>query len=159
MSLNHLIEQIEEIYSGNPWLEETYSKKLNEVNDQTAFLIPVKGVHSIAEIVSHVVEWKKEILARLQTGVKQLSMHDPLNWRANEELKREGWQHLKTALFNSNNAFVSFLSTQDDTFLDRHYSGQVTETNRYFVEGCLHHDLYHLGQIGVVKKLILAARD
>ena len=154
MCLKMLITQLQEIYHGKPWLDETFSKKLNDVNGGMAFIVPLNGVHSISEIVSHVTVWKKELLARFVKGEKKLHMHDPLDWRSNDDLKQNGWENLKTELFKSNDEFVNFLKTRNEEFLDLSYSDTINTKNRYFIEGCLHHDLYHLGQIGIVKKLL-----
>lgn len=143
-----------EIYYGNPWLDETFEKKLKRVNEGIAFKITVEGLHSIAQILSHVKEWKKEILLRFTSGKKQLNMHDPKDWISNNDLINQGWNSIKNELFETHDEFLNFLKKQDDNFLQERYSAKAQIFNRQLIEGCLHHDIYHLGQIGLLIRLI-----
>ena len=46
------------------------------------------------------------------------------------------------------------LSNQNDDYLLLKYAPETEHNNMYLIEGCLHHDIYHLGQIGLTIKLI-----
>jgi hypothetical protein len=49
------------------------------------------------------------------------------------------------------------LQSKDDQFLDEHYYDidfKGTYPYSFAIEGMLHHDIYHLGQMGLVIKLI-----
>ena len=73
------------------------------------------------------------------------------NWKNLRELQQTGWQQLYADFNQSQDELINFLQGKDDNFLD----GQLGETEfnkEYFVAGLLHHDLYHLGQIGLILK-------
>jgi len=148
--INNLISQFEEIYDGAPWLDESLTKKFKLVNEQNAFIRPQKDIHSIAEILSHLIVWRTEVLNRLKGNDRQLSEDSPENWRSNIELKEEGWEHLLSGFNRSQEELLSFLNSKDDKFLELPY---FDRNYMYLVEGLLHHDLYHLGQMGLVQKM------
>jgi len=149
--INNLILQFEEVFNGLPWLDESFTKKFKLVNEENAFIRPQKEVHSIAEILSHLVIWRTEVLNRLKGNDRQLSAESPENWISNNKLKKEGWEQLLSNFKQSQIELKSFLELQNDDFLELPY---FDSNYKYLVEGLLHHDLYHLGQIGLVQKML-----
>jgi uncharacterized damage-inducible protein DinB len=151
IQIKNYLGQIKLIYNGEPWLEESFNKKLGQVSDEDAFNKP-HGLHSIAEIVSHIVVWRKALLSRLKKDNSfDLSMESELNWRANDELKSLGWNSLKTELDQTQIDIISFLETKTDNFLLEDWNDNFT--NQYLIEGWIHHDIYHLGQLGIIIRL------
>jgi uncharacterized damage-inducible protein DinB len=147
------IHQIQQAYYGDNWLDEDMEKKLRKVNEENAFIKPDGYIHSIAEIVSHLVEWRREQIERLQFGRRaKLMMDSENNWRSNESLKKGGWAYLKEQLDNTQNDLIALLETKDDGFLESKWSGEYDFD--YLVVGLVQHDIYHLGQIGLIYKMI-----
>ena len=95
--IKDLIDQFIEIQNGTPWLDETFDKKLLKINDKNAFTRPLPDVHSVAEILSHLLVWRFEILSRLEGNDRILWADSAENWKPNEELgkKRLGGSHQK----------------------------------------------------------------
>jgi uncharacterized damage-inducible protein DinB len=146
------MHQLQNSLNGDLWVGETFSGKLDQVDNDQAFVRPVFNVHSIAELVSHLLEWRLSVMNILRGGEPTLSMDSPMNWRDNQELKNIGWQSLLAVFNSSQQALIDLLSTQDDYFLDRiAVDGRSYE---YYLEGLIHHDMYHLGQIGLVIKML-----
>ena len=154
--IKDLIDQFIEIQSGTPWLDETFDKKLLKVDDINAFTRPLPDVHSIAEILSHLVVWRFEILSRLEGNERKLWADRAENWLSNEELEKNGWNDLIRRFDQSQDKLIGFLQSKDDTFLEITYKDK---NFKYLVEGLLHHDLYHLGQIGLVNKLLKSTSE
>ncbi len=149
--IDALTAQFEALYQGEPWLGEAFTKKLGDLDESQVFTRPMPNVHSVGEIISHLVAWRNDIVHRLQGNPRQLFMESPDNWTTNQELQSKGWEVLKERLANSQQALVTLLGDYDDSFLeqvDKHSS--TNETFEYLLEGLLHHDCYHLGQIGLI---------
>jgi uncharacterized damage-inducible protein DinB len=149
--INNLIAQFDEVHNGIPWLDESFSKKFKLINEENAFIRPRKDIHSIAEILSHLVVWRTEILSRLNGNPRQLSADSPENWKSNDELENEGWESLLDEFDQNQNELKLLLQSKEDDFLATSYHDR---NYKYLVEGLLHHDLYHLGQIGLVNKML-----
>ncbi len=149
---NYLL-QIQRAYEGDNWLDEDINKKLTLVDDHNAFIKPASDIHSIAEVVSHIIEWRKELLGRLETGrVPVLKMESPGNWIPNDVLQQKGWQHLLDELQNTQRNIAALLQQKDDAFLSSEWLGG--ENYGFLVAGWIEHDIYHLGQIGLIYKMV-----
>lgn len=149
--INNLISQFEEVHKGLPWLDESFAKKYKLVNEENAFMRPGEDIHSIAEILSHLIVWRIEVFNRLKGNPKQMSESSDDNWKSNEELMKEGLGNLLSDFEQSQKELTSFLKSKDDNFLELPY---LDRDNKYLVEGLLHHDLYHLGQMGLIQKML-----
>lgn len=147
------ITQFQQVFDGEPWLDETFDKKLRPLSEKEAFVRAPDQNHSVAEVVSHLIEWRKEIIRRLKDNSSErlLTEESGNNWKPLQMLQRDGWQNLYTRFLQSQNELLAFLETKDDNFLDQP-QGNGGQNNEYFVAGLLHHDLYHLGQIGLILK-------
>jgi len=149
----NLTTQFQEIYNGTPWLDETFEKKLGYINEENVFTQPIEALHSVAEVISHLLVWRIEILSRLNGNPKRISMSSPENWKSNSELKMGGWEELKTSFDKSQLDLLELLKNNNDEFLLTKFA-DTQYTHQYFLEGLLHHDLYHLGQIGITIKYL-----
>ena len=147
------IAQIKDLESAETWLDETFDKKLKGINDKNAFTRPINDLHSVAEIISHLIEWRKSLLSIFKTGKRTVSMDSPENWKTNEELKKESWKDLLKKLKATQKDIISFLSEKDDKWLKQKKPGGK-DTFEYYVIGLIQHDVYHLGQIGIVRKYL-----
>jgi hypothetical protein len=98
------------------------------------------------------LEWRKECMIRFN-GLRTELMNSPDDWKDNTELSKIGWTELKNAFYDSQSELIRLMESQDDTFLETKFLD--TDYNfHYLIEGIIHHDLYHLGQIGVTIKLL-----
>lgn len=147
------INQFNQVFNGNPWLDESFSKKLDNLSEAQAFTPSPGNNHSVAEVVSHLTEWRKEIIRRLidNSSERRLTDESPDNWKTITQLQQTGWQQLYDDFKQSEQQLLKLLESNDDDFLDRQL-GETEFNKEYFVAGLLHHDLYHLGQIGLILK-------
>jgi uncharacterized damage-inducible protein DinB len=160
--LKDIIAQLREIQDQKIWIGSNFSKMLDNLSEEEAFEIPHPLLHSIAEIISHLFVWREEAILKVTTGRGIMLDTDPKNWVPNEELKELGWSALKAKYDASLDKLISLIEKEDDSFLEKTYydpdfSGDFSY--RFVLEGMIHHDLYHLGQIGIVLKFIKAEGD
>lgn len=123
------------------------------VDEGMAFLSPLPGVHSIAEIVWHCIYWRTVAIKRLNgNDAYRDRTVEALNFLSVEELKKRGWESLKRELEETQKSLIAILNAYNDNFLAKEY--QPGYTYGYQVEGVIHDDIYHLGQIGLVLKIL-----
>ena len=86
------LEQFNQVFNGNPWLDESFSKKLDDLSDEQVFSQSPGHNHSVAEVVSHITEWRKEIIRRLNYNSPEriLTVENKNNWIPNAQLKKSG---------------------------------------------------------------------
>lgn len=133
------------IMDGEPWFGESLSAKLDGVTPDMAFAKPMNREHSIAEIVCHMDFWRRAALARIRgENAESFTGNHPDNWPALDRLLVKGWEAIRKDFAATQAALMDALGET------RSLPPDVAEV----VTGTLQHDVYHLGQIGYVKKLV-----
>ena len=77
---------------------------------------------------------------------------DKLNFLPLADLKVKGWDALLDELKATQRALIELLENQKDEFLGSQY--QPGYSYEFLIEGTIQHDYYHLGQIGLVIKIL-----
>jgi len=150
--INNFIRQLNELQDGSLWFDQSIKDKIDNLSDAEAMLRPIPQVHSVAEHVSHMLEWRKECILRFK-GQKTELMNSPDDWKDRNQLENIGWDNLKIALYNSRFELIELIEGRDDAYLQTRFLD--TDYNfHYLIEGIIHHDVYHLGQIGITIKLL-----
>ena len=75
----------------------------------------------------------------------------------NDKLRKKGWNKIVLEYGNSISEIIDILETKDDSFLfEKYYDKDFKDYFEYkfVVYGMLHHDIYHLGQLGIIIKLL-----
>lgn len=146
-------DHFREIYDGSPWYGDNIVTKMDRLTDDTAFARPVPGMHSVAEVVSHMTYWRQSLIARLrQDSSFKASVNSEDNWKSLERLKAQGWDTVRGAFVATQESILSLLSQQSDDILEREYSDGSTYD--YLIRGVIQHDVYHIGQVGLIRTLI-----
>ncbi len=140
-------------FEGDSWLDEYFIKKIQHVTEENAFIRPIPELHSVAELIGHLLIWRSEGIKKLQGQAPTITSNSPENWRSNEELKEIGWQKLKLDFQNSQRDLIALLKDKSDSFLENN-DYVPGYSYKYLLDGLIQHDTYHLGQIGLTTKLL-----
>ncbi len=155
--INHIIEQLIEIQNEKIWIGSSYESKLNGIDDNLVFVRPINDLHSIAEIISHLTLWRKETILKIQTGKGSKTDDCEENWLTNDKLELMGWQYIKSEYDKTLIELINVLKSKDDKFLNNEYYDTDFKGNykySFVINGMLHHDIYHLGQLGIIIKYL-----
>jgi hypothetical protein len=152
--IEHLLTMLEEAYKRAAWHGPNLGGSIRGLTAREAAWRPGTGRHNIWEIVVHAAYWKYTVRRRL-LGEKRGSFSvqgsnwfvRPVGpsegaWRADIVLLDREHQRLKAA--------VSELRPED---LDRSARGSKTLVRR-LIAGIALHDVYHAGQIQLIKTLL-----
>ncbi|TSE08480.1 DinB family protein [Aquimarina algiphila] len=155
--INHIVEQLIEVQNGKLWIGNNFNTKLNQIDENLFFTRPIKGLHSIAEIISHLTLWRQETILKIRTGKGSKTDDCEENWLNNQRLEPMGWQNIILKYNKTLTELINLLESKSDTFLEEEYYD--TDFKDYYkysfvINGMLHHDLYHLGQIGIIIKYL-----
>jgi len=154
--ISSLIDQLQEIQSGNAWLGVNFEQKLKLLDEERFFLKP-NELHSVAEILSHLIAWRKDIIIKIKTGKGNITDLDPSNWINNEALKKLGRKSIIAEYQSTLYTIIDLLKDRTDAFLNDHYFDidfKGSYPYSFALYGLLHHDIYHLGQIGMLIPLL-----
>lgn len=107
--------------------------------------------HSIWEIVLHIALWDEICARRLAGEVIAHTTGDPGDWPDCPPPSEDAWQDACARLRRAQVALIEAVATLDLDSLARQTPG-CRWTNYTMVHGTLHHDLYHAGQIALLRK-------
>jgi uncharacterized damage-inducible protein DinB len=145
MSTQTIAQRLDTIYKGEPWFGESLQIKLKNISEENAFKQPVNNKHSIAEILSHMDYWHKRFALEVQ-GKALEEFSETGNWPDVTTLKKLGWKKLQDSFGETQHELVSLLKKANGK--------SIPEELLSNLNGMVDHDVYHLGQIGIVKSLV-----
>jgi uncharacterized damage-inducible protein DinB/heme-degrading monooxygenase HmoA len=153
LMIRKLLQQFTDLYDGNNWTDRNFISLLSSVDEETAFEQPFPGKHSVAEILWHIIYWRRAVLHRVKKDFKfEERTEKEQNFLSPEQLRKKGWKKLGQELTETQEQLVKSLITKTDDFLEE--ENRPGHKNRTDLEGLLHHDYYHLGQIGFVISIL-----
>lgn len=153
--LTYIVKQLRDIQTEHIWIGSSFAKKLDAIDDDMMFQKPNAQLHSIAQIIAHLTLWREEAILKIKTGSGSKTDDCEENWLSNDKLKGKGWNQIKKEFDQSLSELIQLLEEKEDSFLDEQYYDtdfKGTYTYSFLINGMLHHDLYHLGQIGIIAK-------
>lgn len=151
--ISFLIAQLKDAFEGDPWFGKPGWKLLEEVSEDIAFEKP-NGQHSIAELVWHMTNWKAFAVhcLRPQNG-RSLYYFEENDWKDLDHSDKSLFQTGLNQLQKTQAEFLNILQEQQDSILDQSVP-EKAYSYRKLLNGVLQHDIYHLGQIAYIRKLL-----
>lgn len=147
-----LVDQLVEIYEGEPWHGKGVKAILDSLSPDVVFQQP-SGQHSILELVWHMMNWKEFALNRLVRSDKDLKHFEENDWLQLDHDNTSLWQKGLDRFWQVHHQFMDTLKQQDDKLLNQIVQGR-NYSYRKLLNGIREHDLYHSGQIAYINKLL-----
>lgn len=147
--ISRISDQLRRAFYGEAWHGPSVMELLKDVAAAQAAAHPVAGAHSIWEIVHHITAWKGAVVRRLQGEAVELKGEQ--DWPPVKDASQASWQKSLAALEQAHQLLEKMVAALNDERL----AGPVPnrDHNVYFMlHGVIQHDLYHAGQIAVLKK-------
>lgn len=158
-NLDQIIKEFTDFYDGQPWYGSSFKQIIDDITPGEALAVPGNG-HSIARLLCHMNKWRRALSIRLRGKTDfRASENDPDNWPPINTLDEETWEKAKHEFGQLQEIIVSELKMRKDDFLDTTFiPGNEKLIYRYLVTGVIQHDIYHLGQISILKQLLRAVK-
>ncbi len=139
------------IYRGPAWHGPAIRELLEGVSAQTAAARPIEDVHTIWELVLHMTYWRRVAVDALAGGPLDPEPPKELNFPPVDDDSEEAWEQALAGLEESQARLVTALKGFAEERLNEPVDGR--EFTFYFLlHGVIQHDIYHGGQIGLLKK-------
>lgn len=152
--LENLLDQMEGLLDGQLWYGTTILTKLEQISPKESITPPLEGVHCIQQILLHMDTWRGLFLSRLEGNQEVEIMVDSADdWVPLEQCEASKWQTVVKKFQANYQRMLEVLRSLDDDRLDQQ-AGNAEYSLRFMAEGILHHDIYHLGQIAIVHKML-----
>lgn len=151
-----LLEILDRAYDRRSWHGTNLRGAIRGLTADEAAARPAPGRHNIWELVVHAAYWKYAVRRRL-TGERKGSFGlVGSNWferPAPGAASPASWKEDVTLLASSHRELRDAIARLDDSDLARTEPGSKV-TNFELIAGIAAHDLYHAGQIQLIKRLI-----
>jgi uncharacterized damage-inducible protein DinB len=148
-----LLDALDEAYDRRSWHGTNLRGSIRGLTRAVASWRPSAGRHNIWELVVHAAYWKYAVRRRL-TGDKRGSF--PLRgsnwWTRPEDDSDAAWKRDIMLLASEHVALREAVAALEPTTLTRKAPGS-SFTYAALVRGAAAHDLYHAGQIQLLKRL------
>jgi uncharacterized damage-inducible protein DinB len=149
----HLLELLDQAYNRRSWHGTNLRGSLRGLSAEDAAWRPGRDRHNIWELAVHCAYWKYAVWRRV-TGAQRGSF--PLegsNWLSRPVDRTEGAWQADIALLNRMHAMLREAAAGcSPADLDRRPKGSAF-SNAQLISGAAAHDLYHAGQIQILKRL------
>lgn len=83
----------------------------------------------------------------------KIGQEESFDWKRIDVGENTVWESLLKKLEKNQSEILNMLENKDDDFLDMHVPGK-NYNMQFLIEGALQHDIYHLGQISLLNKII-----
>ena len=147
-----LADQIRRAFDGEAWHGDSVMEILAAINARTAAAKPVPGGHSIWEILLHIAAWDDAIIRRVQGQAVALS--DEENFPRITDTSQGAWQATINRVKKKHDELVKTVGAFSDSRLQEQVPGKKESYYNfyYMFSGIVQHELYHAGQIVLLKK-------
>ena len=146
---SRLADQIRRAFDGEAWHGDSLFEILGGVNAKVAAGHPIKKAHSIWELVLHVAAWDGAALVRLSGEKCQPKGAENFPPVANPT--PAAWREAVAEMTRTHRALVRTVATLPDSRLRDRVPGKRYDFY-HMLHGMAQHELYHAGQIAILKK-------
>jgi uncharacterized damage-inducible protein DinB len=154
LDLENIADQISRAFRGESWHGPSVREVLAGVSADDAAAHPIPGAHSIWEIVLHLTSGYRLVLRRVRGEHAQLSPEE--EWPPVPEPASDAWHESQHTLDELNQQLQSAVRAFPAERLSQELGSEYSAFMQF--SGTPQHDLYHAGQIVVLKKALSASR-
>ena len=149
--VRRLSDQLKRSYEGHAWHGPALRELLEGVSAAAAAARPIPGAHSIWELVLHVAAWE-DAARRMIDGEDSGEMPEESNFPPVPPTSEKAWHETLGHLESVHRMLLEEVHDLTDEELMQTVPGRKY-TFYFLLHGVVQHNLYHAGQITLLKKL------
>ncbi len=142
-------DQLRRAFEREAWSGPSLLETLDGVDAATAVRRPLASAHTIWELVLHVAAW--EDIVRRRLGDERVEVTPEMDWPPVADTSPAAWGAALGRLRAGHAALRVAVRALDAASLDQLPRGS-TVTRYVLAHGAAQHDLYHAGQIALLRK-------
>lgn len=154
--VDRIRDQFRRAFDGEAWHGPSVLTLLKDVTALQAAAHPIPGAHSIWQLTLHIAAWERACLRRLNGDPARLS--DEEDWEPINDTSEAAWENTKQQLIDNHRELLNAIATVDESRLNEPIiKDSTTPFSSVYVtlHGGVQHDLYHAGQIAMLKKALV----
>jgi uncharacterized damage-inducible protein DinB len=145
--IDRILDQMNRAYTAQAWHGPAVLEVLAGIDDATARRRPIRTAHSILELVTHMTAWKDIVRRRLEG--EKFDVRPEMDWPAAGD-GAAAWPAALESLERAHARLRESVARFDPQRLDQAPAGGSIAY--VLMHGIIQHDLYHAGQIALLRK-------
>jgi uncharacterized damage-inducible protein DinB len=148
-----IAEQLRRAFDGSAWHGPSMLELLEDVDAETAAAKPIPNVHSIWELVLHTAVWDRAVRRRIggQTTQPTGKKNFPPAAKSSSARRQAAWRKAVSLLTRTHADLIRAVAALPEERLGDRVPGKRYDIS-FMLHGVLQHELYHAGQIAILKK-------
>jgi len=148
--IERIADQLKRAYEGKAWHGPAVREVLAGVTAEQAARRPLANAHSIWELVVHIGVWEAFVRRRLE-GELITDVPPEQDWPPMTDISETAWKKTLAQLEEGHAQLGKVIAALPDARLAETVQGMGYSVY-YMLHGVVQHDLYHAGQIMLLKK-------
>ena len=144
-----IADQLRRAFEGDAWHGPALLELLKDVDAATAAARPLPDVHSIWELILHIAAWDGAALSRIDG--KKAKLKGKQNFPLMPEPNETAWQAAVAQVTKTHDLLVETVAGLSESRLRDIVPGKRYDFY-HMLHGVAQHELYHAGQIAILKK-------
>ena len=144
-----IADQLRRAFEGDAWHGPALLELLQDVDAARAAAKPLPKVHSIWELVMHVAAWDSAACLRL--GGESVQLTGTANFPIVPKPTEAAWRKALAQAKRAHDVLVKTVATLPESRLRERVPGKKYDFY-HLLHGVAQHELYHAGQIAILKK-------
>ena len=148
-----IASRLREVFLNGHWIANTnYKEQLLSVTWQQATQ-KVDSLNTIAALTYHINYYLAGLLNAFENG--KLEISDKFSFDLPPINSESDWDKLVTNFLSNSEKFAAKVEQMEDHIFDQPFVDEKYGTFLRNIEGVIEHSYYHLGQISLLKKMIM----
>lgn len=151
--IERILDQLKRGYEANAWHGPSVKEAIAGINAAQAYAKPLSQAHSIYELVRHIAVWEDIGRRRLKGDPAPIEISSPDDWPLPDDTSEAGWEQAKASLDRIHQSLVEEVAKFPEARLNEPVSEGMSSAY-VTLHGVIQHDIYHAGQISMLKKAV-----
>jgi len=147
-----IADQLRRAFDGEAWHGDSLFEVLDGVTAKQAAVHRIGDAHTIWELVLHIAAWDDAVRRRL--GGVAVTLSDAENFPSIPDRSESAWDKALAELRRVHEHLIATVAAFPESRLEEIVPGKEGShyTFYYMLHGVVQHELYHAGQIALLKK-------
>lgn len=150
-----IASRFREVILDGRWIANTNFKDQISGLDWQQATTKIGDLNTIALLTFHIHYYIAGILNVFRGGT--LDIRDKYSFDMPPLTSQDDWDQMRARLWSDAEAFAAFVEKMSETQLDQVFVDEKYGTYRRNIDAMIEHAYYHLGQVTLLRKMVLAA--
>jgi hypothetical protein len=148
-----LANRLREVLLSGKWIANTnFKEQITSISWEQA-IEKIENLNTIALLTFHVNYYLKGLLQVFEGG--NLEIKDKFSFDMPEIVSETDWLNLVNEFVSNAERFINHVEKMDDNLLTQPFVKEEYGSYLRNIEAQIEHSYYHLGQVSLIKKLIM----